>query len=178
MILNVGAGDDSYGDVRADLYRGPHVDVLFDVEHGIPFKGNVFSVVYSRNLLEHVKNVFAVLDEMKRVLKMSGFLVLTTDNAAYLPYHVYRKSVHCGMGYKGRGKEDKHYLLFTKDHLLNFMAALQLEVVECSYVGLEECGGKKTARFPMRAILGLLDLVGPWTHMAYPRLRLVAKRAD
>lgn len=58
------------------------VNVLCDVEREIPFKDKAFGEVYSKNLLEHLKNPFAALLEMKRVLKRGRHLIITTDNAA------------------------------------------------------------------------------------------------
>jgi len=71
LILNLGCGEQTYGDVRVDIYRGK-ADLLADVEKSLPFKDNILDEVYSRHLFEHLRNPSSVLGEMVRVLKPGG----------------------------------------------------------------------------------------------------------
>ena len=43
----------------------------------LPFKDNFFDEIYCYEVLEHVKNLDKVLDEIKRVLKNKGKFILT-----------------------------------------------------------------------------------------------------
>jgi ubiquinone/menaquinone biosynthesis C-methylase UbiE len=56
-------------------------------EENLPFTDNYFDEIYSRNLLEHLKNVGFAVKEMVRVLKPGGKLILITDNASYYLFH-------------------------------------------------------------------------------------------
>jgi len=143
VILDLGCGDQIYGDVRVDKYRGA-ANVIADVEETLPFRDEVFETVYSRFLFEHLRNPGFVLREMVRVLRPGGKLILITDNAAYPPFHFppsFGSGFHVG-GYKGSGLEDKHYGVFTKEHLENHLQYAGLKVATIKYVYADDVGGK------------------------------------
>jgi len=81
LTLNLCCGNQLYGDVRVDKYPGA-ANVIADVEWGLPFRNDIFDIVYSRFLFEHLRNPGFVLKEMARVMKPGGKLILITDNAA------------------------------------------------------------------------------------------------
>lgn len=55
-----------------------------DLENGLPFPDAFFDVVVAGEVIEHVLNIDFLLDEIKRVLKPRGFIVITTPNLASL----------------------------------------------------------------------------------------------
>jgi ubiquinone/menaquinone biosynthesis C-methylase UbiE len=117
LILNLGCGDDQYGDVRLDLFPTKGANVVGDSQQ-LPFKDSVFSEVYERNVFEHLPNPAQHLVEVRRVMQLNGALTLITDNAACLKYYI--MGTHTG-GYRKHGGKDKHFALFTEEHLRNFM---------------------------------------------------------
>ncbi|MEM2955026.1 MAG: class I SAM-dependent methyltransferase, partial [Candidatus Nanoarchaeia archaeon] len=121
MILNVGCGDETYGTHFVDLYPSRPEVIKCDLgKEKLPFPDNFFDEVYSKNVLEHLKNPGFALEEMKRVLKKGGELVLITDNAGYLFHHIdlsrFSNTKAChqeNTEYRRRGHPlDKHYSLF------------------------------------------------------------------
>jgi len=134
MILNVGCGNHRYGDIRLDLYSGS-ANILADAQTSLPFKDSTFDLVYSRSFFEHVRDPGLVLVEMFRVLKKDGKVVVITDNAAYPVWHVTGKlgrilgGLHSGC-YVGHGDQDKHYALFTLDHLRNHFYAAGFKIID------------------------------------------------
>jgi len=50
----------------------------------LPFLDSYFDVVFAGEIIEHIVDVDKFLEEIKRVLKRNGFLVLTTPNLASL----------------------------------------------------------------------------------------------
>lgn len=58
---------------------------MVDAEN-IPFNENYFSQVIILDVLEHIKNDSKVLDEIHRVLKKSGILVLSVPNDTLLSF--------------------------------------------------------------------------------------------
>jgi len=51
----------------------------------LPFKNNSFDIVLCTEVIEHVENQVKAFDEMFRVLKKGGYLVLTTPNKLFKP---------------------------------------------------------------------------------------------
>ena len=68
--LNVGSGlsPRSNGQINADLYPTPNVDVVFDATKGWPFRDNAISVVMGTHILEHLADPWAFFAEAWRVL--------------------------------------------------------------------------------------------------------------
>lgn len=59
-----------------DLVAWPGVDVVCDINQGLPFKDNEIDEVYSRHTLEHVDDIFFVMKEIYRILKPTGNLII------------------------------------------------------------------------------------------------------
>lgn len=55
-----------------------------DVEKEIPFESGRFDVVVAAEIIEHLKDTDHFLEEIRRVLKEDGFLILTTSNLVSL----------------------------------------------------------------------------------------------
>jgi SAM-dependent methyltransferase len=124
-ILNVGCGLETYGTDFIDFYPSrPEVKKCDVDKDKFPYMDNRFDEVYSRNLLEHTNNPIHVLKEMKRTLKKGGKLILITDNAAFIFYHIPIREKVFSQHNKNKyryGKKDRHYFLFTPLHLKNLL---------------------------------------------------------
>lgn len=71
--------------------KNPSIDgVCADVDKGFPFKGNVFDVIIASELLEHLNDPNGFFNEISRLLKDEGTLVLTTPNSNNLTYRIVR----------------------------------------------------------------------------------------
>ncbi|TNE55615.1 MAG: SAM-dependent methyltransferase [Bacteroidetes bacterium] len=69
--------DSSIGiDIENSLHRNEHIDQYYDGEH-IPFEDGHFDTVLCTEVLEHVPNPLSFLEEIHRVLKPHGTLVLS-----------------------------------------------------------------------------------------------------
>ena len=84
-VLNLGCGRgnplDCYG---LDIMELDGVDLVADVNNGIPLPDNTFSKVIANDFLEHIKqeNNIKLMEEIYRVLKPGGvleFIVPSTD---------------------------------------------------------------------------------------------------
>jgi ubiquinone/menaquinone biosynthesis C-methylase UbiE len=56
---------------------------------GLPLPGETFDVVICFDAIEHVAERGAVLDELKRVVRSEGFLLLSSPNRDVYLHHVY-----------------------------------------------------------------------------------------
>jgi SAM-dependent methyltransferase len=73
--LVVGAGSTNLHPalINLDLLHGPSVHVCASAEQ-LPFPDEIFDLVLSQEVLEHVRDPFQAMREMKRVLKTGGVL--------------------------------------------------------------------------------------------------------
>jgi SAM-dependent methyltransferase len=71
--VNVGSGlsPRAAGQINADLYPGPQVDVAFDATRGWPFPDDSVGVVTGNHVLEHLADPWAFFAEAWRVLAPS-----------------------------------------------------------------------------------------------------------
>jgi 2-polyprenyl-3-methyl-5-hydroxy-6-metoxy-1,4-benzoquinol methylase len=89
VLLDLGCGNKPYKtiydkhskesigiDVQTTPHKNPNIDVYYDGEN-IPFEDNRFDVVLCSEVIEHVKHPFNFLQEIHRVLKPGGTLILT-----------------------------------------------------------------------------------------------------
>ena len=68
MILNVGCGDNIYGDIRIDIQPKKGVNLIADA-HFIPLRDKTIKIVHARSVLEHLISPMRSLIEMKRVAR-------------------------------------------------------------------------------------------------------------
>jgi hypothetical protein len=89
MVLNAGAGDTPISAanlVNLEVVRYPFTDVVADAQH-LPFADGVFDMVFSQSVVEHIPDPFKYVNELVRVLKPGGTLLLDAPFVA--PYHGY-----------------------------------------------------------------------------------------
>lgn len=82
LVLDLGCANSRYARhfpnrIGIDIIQGRGVDVVGDAHH-IPIKSSSFSVVLTTEMLEHVQNPQAVINEIERILKPGGKVILTT----------------------------------------------------------------------------------------------------
>jgi len=66
--------------VKTDLIPSPEHDILEADAHDLPFEDGSFDFVSCRDAIEHVEDEQKVMKELNRVLKMYGYLIMTTPN--------------------------------------------------------------------------------------------------
>jgi len=80
--------------VRTDMTEGDNVDIVVDVLDLVEtFGRDSWDVVISTETLEHVKDWRTALTEMKKVLRPSGLLIITTRSPGF-PQHDYPEDYH------------------------------------------------------------------------------------
>jgi predicted SAM-dependent methyltransferase len=137
-ILSLGCGDQTFGTHRVDINPTKTTTDVFDVEKGIKFPDDMFDMVYSKNLLEHLRNVGFHLDECFRVLKVGGKIMLITDNAQCLRYYWF--GTHTGRYEAYSEPNDKHYCLFTESHLKNHFEKAGFKEIEVKCIKTDTDG--------------------------------------
>ena len=73
LKLDIGCGNNKvWGGIGIDELKTRDVDIISNIEVDLPFKDMVFNEVYMNHVLEHVDDIFKVLEEVHRVLKGGG----------------------------------------------------------------------------------------------------------
>lgn len=52
----------------------------YDIEKGLPYKSNFFDIVSANQIIEHLVDIDLFMQEIYRVIKPNGYLVLSTEN--------------------------------------------------------------------------------------------------
>jgi len=75
--------------IGVDIESGKYVDIVLPAERLIQYFGEEsFDVIISTELLEHVRDWRTVINNMKAVLRKSGYIYLTTRSKGF-PFHAY-----------------------------------------------------------------------------------------
>ena len=79
--------------VHLDRVGGPHVELVADLNHGIPIPSNAIDEVLAIDVLEHLQDFVHAMDEIHRVLVPGGLAVIQvplagTYNHTTDPTHV------------------------------------------------------------------------------------------
>jgi len=80
LTINVGAGSRTAkapGQINADLYPGPNIDMVFDLTRPWPLKDNSMGHVRANHVLEHLADPMTFFKEAWRVLVPNGYLLVT-----------------------------------------------------------------------------------------------------
>lgn len=139
-ILNIGCGNDKYGTDRIDMYKTEATTIVYDINKGIPFESDYFDEVYSKSVLEHIKDLNIFTNEIYRVLKPNGKLFIRTDFAGYLPMYMFKSHEHNQMlkhhyqskSYNHEQIDDRHYHLFVESHLRELFK--RFKDIEINYI--------------------------------------------
>jgi SAM-dependent methyltransferase len=54
--------------------------IIADAEKKLPFKSNFFDIISANQIIEHLVNIDEFIQELYRVLKPGGYVVLSTEN--------------------------------------------------------------------------------------------------
>jgi SAM-dependent methyltransferase len=65
----------------ADIVAGEDVTHVMPSEYTIPSEDNYYDIIVSGQTLEHVKNPFRLVTEIKRVVKFDGFIIIIAPSA-------------------------------------------------------------------------------------------------
>ena len=85
IIIDLGAGPNKFpGSLGIDLNPRAGVDLVCDLEQHLPLKDNSVDEVYSAHVLEHIRNLVQLMEEIYRVCKHDAIVVIS------VPYYTSR----------------------------------------------------------------------------------------
>ena len=75
--LNLGCGRDiKEGYINVDMEKLPGVDIVANVEKGLPIEDNSIDEVYTAHFLEHVYDLHGVIEEIYRICKDKAKVII------------------------------------------------------------------------------------------------------
>ena len=78
-VLDIGCGRQKLpGSIGADYHPHPGVDVVCDLNGGLPFGNESMDVVFANQVLEHITRLEHLIYEVHRILRPGGMLVAHT----------------------------------------------------------------------------------------------------
>jgi SAM-dependent methyltransferase len=82
MILDVGCGRNKRpGAIGVDSNRDTAADVIADINQGrLPFRDAAFEKISAVHVIEHVADVIATIEELHRVARPNGVIVIETPH--------------------------------------------------------------------------------------------------
>lgn len=88
---------DDFPFIGIDKRASPGVDIVRDIEKGLPFCDSSIDFVFASHFVEHITDLASLMEEIWRVLKRKGILELiypcwNTDHAYFDPTH--ERSIH------------------------------------------------------------------------------------
>lgn len=73
VVLDLGCGRNKVpGTWGFDCRREPGIDVQADIEQGLPVRTNSVDVIWVRHVLEHVRDLIGLMEELSRVCRSGG----------------------------------------------------------------------------------------------------------
>jgi 2-polyprenyl-3-methyl-5-hydroxy-6-metoxy-1,4-benzoquinol methylase len=138
------------------LAKGKGLDAkAWDIERGLPYEDGSFDIVLMGEVIEHLFDVNGVLDEVRRVLRKDGSLIVSTPNLASLGRRIFlllgkNPFIESSMSGNAAG----HVRYFVRDTLVGLLEdhdfridTLSSDVVNFNNSG-NSCSARLAAVFP------------------------------
>lgn len=73
-------GIDKFLNIAPSILKNKNLKFIKADGENLPFKNNIFDIVYSMDVIEHIENDYEFIKESLRVLKKNGYLIIGTPN--------------------------------------------------------------------------------------------------
>ncbi|MDC1066127.1 methyltransferase domain-containing protein [Candidatus Pseudothioglobus singularis] len=88
LVIEIGCGSSPKVEnaITLDFIDSENIDIVTDINEGIPFEDNSVDEIHSYHFLEHVEDLNFLLKEMNRVIKEDGLIIGTVPHFSN-PYY-------------------------------------------------------------------------------------------
>ena len=140
-----------------------------DLNHKFPFEKNYFDVVHANQVIEHLTDIDSFVSEIYRVLKPSGYAIISTENgsswcnifAAFLGFQIFSltnfscKQSGLGNPFALHKTENLKLPSWTHKTILNYFGLKDLFKVYNFKIQKIKCAGY----FPFPSFFGKIDKI-------------------
>jgi len=146
--LDIGCGEVARGTINIDLYLPAKIPKNFILASAelLPFKSNVFDVVFSSYVIEHCLNPAHFVQDQVRCSRDK--VIIITDNSEWIGDYWFRLTGN------GRIFHDEHYYRWTVEYLGNLIRRLGYETK------VEACNLSPTYVVAILSRLGRIPRIG------------------
>lgn len=94
VVLDLGCGKNKLpGSIGVDVAPVEGVDVVADLNTGLPFKDGTVDAIHCSHILEHVDDFLGLMEEIWRVLRPGGRAYIRFPHASS-PFHTWKDPTH------------------------------------------------------------------------------------
>jgi len=149
---------------KVALSKNESIEVIVgDISRSLPYKTGSFDAVLAGEIIEHLRDTDYFMEEIHRVLKDKGTLVVTTPNLVNLEN---RLRIAIGrypifVDYTARG--DDHLRVYTERALVKQLAEknFTVDVITGSFVPFISYSKMKRINYALMPLLGMLGYLFP-----------------
>jgi len=123
---NIFACDYSISAIKKAKNNFPGIDFCVSDVYSLPYKNNIFDVVVCNNIFEHLENPLLALEEIKRIMKKQGYLIISTPSR-----YRFENFLRLVLG--------KKMELMSKFHVTEYTVGQMVELLNFSGFMLVEC---------------------------------------
>ena len=126
IVLDIGCGYNKFSPdaIGVDIHFTPVVDIICDLEKGLPFRSNSIDYIYCSHVLEHINNFEELLEEIYRIVKKNGKIHIVvphfSNTLAYSDYTHKRFFGYFTFDYFST-KENKYWKVFHYNKNIKFI---------------------------------------------------------
>ena len=93
MKVNLGCGKDiKKGYINIDFENLPGVDIIHDLNKNIPLDDNTVDELYTSHFLEHIDNLYNIMDEIHRVCKHGSKVIIKVPHFTVNTYEFHLRN--------------------------------------------------------------------------------------
>lgn len=163
--LDIGCGRSKLkGTLGVDLVPLPGVDVVADLNRGLPFRDCSVDEIYTAHTLEHVDNLTATMEELWRICKPNALVHIWAPHAS-CPFVTWIDPTHR----RGLTIETFSYFNPATNHL-SYYSRARFEIVHArlrlSTIGMRRAGFRRSRSLLAAAVEAVANRSRAWQYRA------------
>ena len=163
--LDIGCGRSKFrGTLGVDIAAVPGVNVLADLDSGLPFRDGSVDAIYTSHTLEHVRDLISTMEELYRVCRPGALVHIWVPHAS-CPFVTWIDPTHR----RGMTIETFSYYNPAANHL-SYYSRARFEIVHArlnlSTIGMRRAGFRRSRGMLAAALEAVANRSRSWQYRA------------